>query len=214
MKALVLFTIIFILTFKGRTQNLVKDYKRVADKSLLSYFDTIVVSKIRCDRFVAVSIDKNGSSRYFYNENKNKKLSFSTITFTYSLFDKVLNSDIIFYVSVDKNYKIIQDSSIHKKVPLCIRTIQTCNFISSDKAKQIAIIDSIRYADNLSYQLEKNKFDKDYYWIITGRKPSKRPTANKSSIRLNAETISITQRRIINAQTGQIISYKQFEYDW
>jgi hypothetical protein len=213
-KTLILFTITFGLTVRGAAQNLVKDYKRVADKSLLFYFDTIIVSKIQCDRFMAVSLDKRGSSRYFYNENKNKKLSFSIITFTYSLFDKVLNDDIEFYVSVDKKFKIIRDSSILKKVPTCIRIIQPCNFISSDNAKQIAITDSIMYADNLSCQLEINKFDKDYYWIITGHKPSKKSTTNKSSIRLYAETISMDQRRIIHAQTGQIISSKKFDYNW
>ena len=99
-------------------------------------------------------------------------------------------------------------------MPLCIRTSQTCNFISADSAKQLSIIDSIKYSDDLSSQLERNKLDKEYYWIITGHKSSGRPKSNKPSLNVYSESISTDQRKIINAQTGHIINYKQFEYDW
>lgn len=126
----------------------------------------------------------------------------------------ILNDDIYFYVSVNKSHQVIIDSSIFKRIPLCIRTSQSCNFISSDSAKQIAVTDSIKFANDLSYQLERNKVDKEYYWIITGHRPSDRPKTNKSSLNRYAETISTDQRRIINAQTGLIIPYEEFDYDW
>lgn len=212
MRVLITFILSFGLTFQGLTQKLIKDYKRIADKSLLKYFDTNVVSKVQCDRFNVTEND--GSSRYFYNENKYKKIDFTIITFKYSLFDTALNDDIYFYVSVNKNYQVIHDSSILKKIPLCIRTHQSCNFISSDSAKRIAITDSIKYVNHLSSQLEINKLDNAYYWIITGHRPSDRPKNNKPTLNRYAETISPDQRRIINALTGQTISNKQFEYDW
>ena len=204
----------FGLTFQGMSQNLVKDYKKVADKSLLEYFDTTVLSKVKCNRFSTLSLDKQGSNTYFYNENRNQRLSFSAITFDYTLFDYALNDFIYFYISVDRKFQVFRDSSIIKKVPLCIRASQPCAFISSDSAKRISIADSIQYADRLSSQLERNKFDKEYYWIITGHKPSGRPKSNKPSLSLYAETISTSKRRIINAQTGQLLNYEQFDYDW
>jgi hypothetical protein len=212
----ILITFIFSLglTFQALSQGLIRDYKKVADKSLFKYLDSIIVSKVKCDRFVTLSLDKQSSGRYFYEVNKNKKLFFSTITFNYKLFDNALNDDLYFYITVDKNLKIIRDSSIVKNIPLCIRITQDCKFISADSAKKISITDSIRYTDDLSSQLERNKFDKKYYWIITGHKSSDRPKSTKPSLNLYAESISTDQRRIINAQTGQIINYKQFDYDW
>lgn len=201
------------MSIQGLTQNLVKDYKLIADKSLIKYFDSSVAAKVLCNRFTVVSLDKQSGGRYFYNENKNKRLPFSIITFAYSIFDKALNDDLYFYVSVDKNKHVVNDS-ILKKLPSCIRNARNCDFISSDSAKQIAIADSIKYADDLSSQLERNKYDQAYYWIITGHQPSERLKASKPSLNVHAETISTSQRRIINAQTGHIISYEQFEYDW
>lgn len=212
MKSLNTILLSFGVTWQATSQNLIRDYKKFADKSLLQYFDATVLSKIKCDRFT--TYDKYGSDRFIYNENKNKRLPFSSISFTYSLFDKVLNDDIYFYISVNKSHQVIIDSSIFKRIPLCIRTSQSCNFISSDSAKQIAVTDSIKFANDLSYQLERNKVDKEYYWIITGHRPSDRPKTNKSSLNRYAETISTDQRRIINAQTGLIIPYEEFDYDW
>jgi hypothetical protein len=210
----ILITLIFSfgLTYSGLSQNLVKDYKKVADKSLFKYLDTSIISNVKCDRFS--TSDKYGSNRYFYEVNKYKRLLFSTITFDYRLFNKQLNNDLYFYISVDKNHKVIWDSSIVKNVSDCIRTSQTCTFISADSAKRISIADSIEYSNDLSSQLERNKFDKVYYWIITGHKPSDRPKSKKPSLSLYAETVSPAQTRIINAETGHIINYKQFDYDW
>lgn len=202
----------FGLTYQGMTQNLIRDYKRIADKSLLKYFDNKVASQVKCDRFTIS--DNDGSSRFIYNENKNKRMVFKTITFRYSIFDKVLNDDIHFYISVNKSHQVTDDSSLFKSVPTCIRTFQICNFISSDSAKNISIADSIKFPNNLSSQLERNKFDKEYYWIITGHKPSDMPKTNKPSLNLYAEGVSSSQRRIVNAKTGQIFSDRQFEYDW
>lgn len=212
----ILITLIFSLglTYQGLSQSLVKDYKKVADKSLFKYLDTSIISKVKCDRFGTLSLDKQSSGRYFYGVSKYKRLLFSTITFNYTLFDNRLNDDLYFYVTVDKNLKVIRDSSIVKNIPLCIRTSQTCNLISADSAKQISIVDSIKYADDLSSQLERNKFDKEYYWVITGHRPSDRPKSNKPSLNVYAESISTNQRRIINAKTGHIINYTQFDYDW
>jgi hypothetical protein len=56
MKPIILFTIIFGLAFSRSSQTLVKDYKKVADKSLLAYFDISAVPKIQCNRFTAVSL--------------------------------------------------------------------------------------------------------------------------------------------------------------
>jgi hypothetical protein len=214
MNIIIKFIFLLALPFQGASQNLVKDYKKVADKSLLKYLDTSIILKVKCDRFGTLSLDERSSGRHFYNADKNKRLLFSTITFNYKLFDNSLNDDLYFYITVDKNLKVIRDSSIVKNVPLCIRVSQSCSFISADSAKQIAIIDLIKYADDLSSQLERNKFDKEYYWIITGHKPSNRPKTTKPSLNVYAESISTDQRRIINARTGQIINYKQFDYDW
>ena len=212
MRILITLLFCFGLSLRGLTQKLIKDYKLIADKSLFKFLDTNVISKVQCDRFTIT--DSDGSGRYFYEENKNKRIAFSRITFGFSLFDSILNSDIYFYVSVNQNYQVINDSSIIKKIPLCIRRGQSCNFIPSDSAKRIAIKDSIKYVNDLSFQLERNKFDKEYYWIITGHRPSDRPKSNKPSLNVYVETISTDQRRIINAQTGLIVTYKQFDYDW
>ena len=205
-------TLSFGLAIQGISQNLIKDYKKIADKSLINHFDTITLSQVECDRFTIS--DNDGSGRFFYETNKNKRIAFETITFLYSLFDKALNNDIYFYITINRQFKIIRDSSIVKNVPLCIRISQPCNFISSDSAKQISIADSIKYAAHLSSQLERNQFDKEFYWIIRGHAPAGRPKTNKPDLNLYAESISISQQRIINARTGQIISYKQFDYDW
>ena len=212
----IILTLIFTIVLSSSTkpQKLISDYKKVADKSLLNYFNVAVIPKIKCNSFGTISQDKQTANSYFYSENRSKILSFSVINFSYTLFDTALNYNIDFVISVDKNFRIAHDSSILKSVPVCILTFQNCALISTDSAKQISISDSIKFNNDLTSQLEKNKLDKEYYWIITGHKPSDRPKKNKPSLELHSEFISSDQRRIINAKTGQIITSKEFDLDW
>jgi hypothetical protein len=211
MTRLLVLLLTLAMTLNGSTQNLVRDYKRTADEVLVKYFDKAILPRIKCDIFS--ESDQEGTERSFYKENSNKALSLSTITFDYYLFDSTLNDDIRFYVTLDKNHRVSWDSSIIKRVPACVRDNQPCYFISADSAKKIAIVDAIPFPTNINYQLERNKQDGEFYWVVTGRKANKTKT-NASPLTRSASSISATQERFIHAQTGAIISSKQFSFDW
>ena len=192
----------------GYSQQSVITYKKVADKSIYKYFDSSLQNKLKCEVF------KTDRNNYIYEENKTKKLFFSYIRFEYSYFVNNLNCSLSFYVIVDKNKVNVQDSSILKNIPICIRTKSNCNFINSDSAIKIAINDCIQYPSTLSFELRRNKKDGEFYWVITGHKYSRAPETHKHRFYLYTEGISTSQQRIIDSKNGKIINWQDFAYDF
>jgi hypothetical protein len=170
------------------------------------------MKQIHCE---LVSINEEGiTDRLYYTDNKDRRVKFKTLFFQYYLHSAVLKDELQFYVGIYSNNTVIQDSSIIKGIPECIRRNWTCNFLNSEDAKRIAIRDSIKYPDNLSCELERNKIDKEYYWVITGHKKEKLdPVKSKVPI-LRASLVTSSMTRIIHATTGVIVKEDQFDYDW
>jgi hypothetical protein len=212
MKFSSIFAAFLLLASSGQSQHLVKDYRRIADKSISKYIDSAVASKVKCETFTAENTNSRTSETYLYNENKNKILGYNRITFYYILFYSPLNVDIRFYITVSYHHHLIDDSSIIKCLPECVRNPHFCPFISSDSAKSISIKNSIQYPHDLNCELQRNRNDNEFYWIITGR-----PTLENPKVYPNAHartSITSSQRRIINAKTGHLISMRQFSQDW
>jgi hypothetical protein len=130
-----------------------------------------------------------------------------TVTFSYSFFSKGINDYFNFNVTIDKNKNTKSDSILFFEIPKSISTNIDCSFIKKDSAIKLALSDSIEYPDNLSIKFIRPFNKNRYYWIVTGY-PKKSLTKNTE--RTSTRTISIKQRKIIDALSGQIISWEEY----
>ena len=195
-----------------QSQKPVSFYKATADSSLKNFFDSRVMKNISCTYFDIH--DDDGSSEYYFNDNKNKKFHFKTIVFEYALYSSELKYNFRFFVEIDIKNKVAWDSSITRRVPECIRKMRPCNFINSEESRKIAINDSIEHPDNLGFQLERNKLDKEYYWMIIGHEKENYYPAN-SKVRIRTSSVGTPRNhRFINAKTGKIVNWNEFKLDW
>ncbi len=128
------------------------------------------------------------------------------ISFTYSFFSRSLNDTFSFGVSVtkQKNKKITISGLDH--IPTCILKDKDCKFIKKDIAISIAIKDSILYPANLTSSFEKRYNKKDYYWIIKGSQIATHSTVNRRT----ATKIPTRSRKYINATTGQLVTWQDY----
>ena len=94
-----------------------------------------------------------------------------------------------------------------KSIPQCIKQNEDCNFITRDSAIKTALKDSILYPANLFSTFWKRSHQNDYYWIITGR-----PIAFQSNLhRRSATKLPTRSRKYINALTGRLISWQDYQ---
>lgn len=182
-------------------------YKEVADKTILSYFDNSIIDSINCTEVSIVNLNGNRTWFPHYDAYKNDSFKLLTVTFSYSFFAKGIDDYFNFKVTIDKNKNIKSDSILFSEIPKCISANMDCGFIKKDSAVKLALADSIEYPDNLSVKFIRPFNKAKYYWIITGH-----PKMNltKNTARTTTRTISIKQRKIIDALSGQIISWEEY----
>jgi len=161
MRKLLLYLLTFGFVSFTYPQKSIRDYKQLADKAILQYFDTSLIKKINCYYF-SICSSTNSCQEFLYEKDNRKRLNFSSISFKYHFFSKDLNQLLWFSISINKAQTHIDYSTLLAKIPLCIRSLLNCNYISSDSAKKIAIHDSILYPRYLSAYLAKSKRDQNF----------------------------------------------------
>lgn len=203
--------ITFILTLfslKGISQQKILDYKYSIDSKIKNYFYLGFINKMKCRVISMIGLD---SSESFFTNNyipdKNDKESFLTITFTYSLYSKAIEEYVDFDITISKNKKLLTNLEILEEIPNCIRKNDDCGYIKKDSAIKIAISDSIDFPKNLTAHFFKPLKKNEYYWLITG---NKKEINKKNRKRSSVKKISPTQRKIINALTGQIVPKEEY----
>ncbi len=196
------------LTLTSICQQRIIDYKNVVDIGLEKYFDISLIKQMKFEVASFIALDSNEVfyTRHYVPE-KNDKERFLKITFTYSYFAKAINHWLDFDISISKDKKQIYNLQTIEEIPICLRTNIECGYIKKDSAVKIAISDSIMYPNNLTITFIKPIRKNEYYWYITGRP---KEIAQKNKRRTTARKISPNQRKIINAKTGNIISWQEY----
>jgi hypothetical protein len=159
------------------------------------FFTPEAVSKISCDYFTVTKQGHDGlTTSYPCTIDNNIDVSNSFYGFQYSLFSEELNYKIIFSVSLDTASSFHYDSSkLVSHIPDCIRKRQKCGFISRDSVlKLVEKKSKISAADFTDIDLEKNKKDGEFYWLISNH----------------------DKTNIVNAFSGKFINRRDFEYSW
>jgi hypothetical protein len=200
--------ILTILTSTSIAQRKLLDYKHVIDVRLLAYFDSALVKQMSCTVSSLVGLD---SVESFYTRSyvptKDNRAAFLSITFTYKFYSKSINHTFDFDVSISKDKIVTTDFSKWEEIPSCIRSNLACDFINKDSAVKIALADSIEYPNNLSVRFGRPLRTNEYFWYINGRP---KQTQNKGARRTTTRKVSPKQRKIINALTGDIISWQEY----
>ena len=155
--------------------------------------------------FIAPDSNEVFYTRHFVPE-KNDEEKFLSITFTYSYFSKAIDYWFDFDVSISKDKKQIYNLQSLDEIPICLRNNEDCGYIKKDSAIKIAIKDSIMYPNNLTVGFVRPVKKSQYYWYITGRP---KEVVQKNARRTTVRKISPNQRKIINAVTGDIISWQE-----
>ena len=197
-----------ILTLTGNCQQRILDYKKLVDIKLKSYFDTSLIKQMKYEvaSFIAPDSNEVFYTRHFVPE-KNDREKFLSITFTYSYFSKSIDYWFYFDVSISKDKKQIFILKSLDEIPICLRNNKDCRYIKKDSAIKLALADSIMYPNNLTVEFIKPVKKSEYYWYITGRP---KEVVQKNKRRTTARKISTNQRKIINAITGNIISWQEY----
>ncbi len=205
MKQTFLIIIIIAKSFYSLSQVSIADYKIIVDKEISKYFDSSILNMMRCQDVRYFDIYGTETWSPNFENVKFEKVKMKPLFFTYNFYSKTLNDTFAFGVSINKqkNKKIIISGL--NSIPTCILTDRYCKFINRDSAIKIAIKDSILYPENLTSSFEKPYNKKSYYWVIKGTLPhastEKRRTVAKVSSR---------SRKIIDATTGQLISWQDY----
>ena len=197
-----------ILTFTSISQQKLIDYKHVIDARLLGHFDTAVVKLMKCTVSSLVGLD---SIESFYTRSyvptKDDQEAFLSITFTYEFYSKSIDHIFDFDVSISKDTIVTTDISNWEEIPSCIRYNLACDFIKKDIAIKIALANSIEYPNNLSVRFGRPSRINEYFWFVIGRP---KEIKNKKSRGSTKRAVSPKQSKIINAKTGIIISWKEY----
>lgn len=205
------FLFYMLLAITSYSQDKVSVYKTKADILIANYFDKSLIPYIKCTDVVIYGMD---SSMLFYSDYqhaKNRKEKLSSVEFNYSFFSKVLNYNFNFPITVARNKKVQLDSLLFMAIPYCIAKNIPCNFITKDSALKLAIKDSIAYPKNLRAELYKHYKSDSYFWFVTGRPITKTPQKKRTATkRTTTNRSSPKNERIINAQTSEMIPYKEY----
>ncbi len=180
-------------------QDTYSSYKRIADKIIFQNFDSSVNRSIKCYRFFVKPSDSGGISFSSYDHFKNRKGPVKEIVFDYSLYSRAIKDKFLFSIRLSSKGELVNKQEI-SNIPDCIKRNDTCNFITRNKAIEIAINDSIDFPNNLvtNFEISKNG---EYYWHIQAEKPENKKRTNQSPY----GNIGLNALRYINAKTGEII---------
>ncbi len=208
MHKLPIFLLIILLRVTSYSQDKVFVYKSKADKVIANYFDRNLIPYIKCTDVVIYG--KEGNVLYYsdYGHAKNRSVKLSAIEFDYSFFSKVLNYKFKFSINVRSNKKVQKDSLLFSDIPSCVAKKLACNILTKDSAIRLAIKDSISYPKNLHAEIYKNYKSGDYFWFVTGS-----PNTKKTTKRTTTKRSSTRNKKIINAQTGEVIPYDEYFKD-
>lgn len=202
------FLLILSLTFSNSISGQfdVSKYKKISDKYVETKFSKSLKNKCLFESFYTTTFD-SGYSHFSPNEIINNTIdSFISLTFKYSFFSKKLNYKMEFELTINKDSTIENSVDIFRYIPSCIISDSICNLLTKDQAIQLAKKFKIKYAVSFDIEFCKPSDKSDYYWHIVGfdkkyiRKPNQR----------NNYRFSGGQLRIINARTGELISWENY----
>jgi hypothetical protein len=171
MKNILLILIFSVKTLYVLSQDIIDNYKSVADKEISRSFDSSLVELIKCKEVSYISKFDVETWSPNYDKVKLEKVKPQSISFTYSFFSKQINDTFSFVVSVTKKTNKEMGVSGFKSIPECIKKNEGCNFITRESAIKIALEDSILYSDNLFATFQKRYSRNDYFWIIICKLP-------------------------------------------
>lgn len=207
-KSFVLFLTYFIpLIAFGQVD--VTNYKRIADKYVESKFNKKFSGKYKFKSFYSTTPEE-GYWHFQSDQLKSNTIdSFVSITFQYSFFSKRLNMLLDFDVTINKDSAINNSVDLSCYIPDCVLQDTACNLITKDQAIIIAKKSNIKYIVDFDIEFAKPINKKDYYWHIIGFNHKIDRTPNKRHI----YRFSGSQQRIINARTGNVVSYEDYLKD-
>ena len=207
MKNILLILIFSVKTLCVLSQDIIDNYKSTADREIFRSFDSSLVGLISCKEVSYIAKYDVETWSPNYDKVKLEKVKPQSISFTYSFFSKPISDTFSFVVSVIKKPNKQMTVSGFKSIPDCIKKNAGCNFITRESAIKIALEDSILYSDNLFVTFQKRYNRNDYFWIIIGR-----PIEVSSNLHRRSATIYPTRsRKYINALTGQLISWQDYQ---
>jgi hypothetical protein len=206
-------TIISLLTYfiyvSAFGQVDVTSYKNTADKFLESKFNKKFYGKWKFKSFYSTTPEE-GYWHFNTDQLKSNTIdSFVSITFQYSFFAKRLNKQLDFEVTIKKDSSIDNTVNLSCYIPDCILNDTTCNLLTKDQAIVIAKKSKIRYSVDFDIDFAKPINKKEYYWHIIGFNHKVDRTPNKRT----SYRFSGSQQRIINARTGEVVSYENYTKD-
>jgi len=201
---------IFLLTFivtSVYSQDKLSTYKTIIDRAISAYFNPSLINKIECKRVSCVMLDNKRLLLSNYDAFKDDTINFAKATFTYSFFSDAINDFLEFGISIDKNKLINTNTTLLADIPKCIVQNLECDFIKKDSAIKIAVGNSIEYSNSLKTQFKRQFNTNNFYWIVTG---NLNKLSSSAIHKTNTNIISLKQQKIINAQTGEIISREEY----
>ena len=184
----------------------ISKYKIVSDKYLESKFNNKFKDKYIFESFFTTTVD-SGYWHFLANEIQNNTIdSFISLTFQYSFFSKKLNFKIPFELTVNKDWTIDNTVDLFRYIPKCIISDSNCNLLTKDEAIKLAKKYKIKYSVDFDIVFCKPSDKSDYYWSIIGfaTKLNKKPNERHSY------KFKGNQERIINARTGDLISWEDY----
>jgi len=185
------------------------NYKSIADKYLEAKSNKKFYEKLKFKSFYSTDTDE-GDWYFEADQLKSNTIdSFVSITFQYSFFSKKLNTTLDFEVTLNRDSTINNAVDLSCYIPECILQDNDCDLMTKDQAIAIAKKSKIKYSTDFQIELTKPINKREYYWYIIGFN-------YKISKSLNKQTpfrFTANQQRIINARTGEVISYEDFRKD-
>jgi hypothetical protein len=193
-------------------QETLKHYKHLADKIIAKHFKPSIFKTIKCKSFIAKGDKEGFGAEGYYNQNRLIRIDSSwDVGLFYTLYSKDLDYEFHFSVTIDTNKKLLGETRLSTEIPSCIRENKKCGFMTKHDAIAIATQDSIQYPDNLDAQLEKPKNSIEFFWVIIGQDKN---FYNYDDKKRELEWVVLVRKqkntRVINAQTGKLISLRDY----
>ena len=196
--------LITVTSVNSYSQDSISLFKEVAYRIVEQKFTQAQLKNVKCECFTTY-LNNNSESFYpSYDMFSDVTESFSKVEFTFSLFSDKIGDKIDFYITIDKDKKVENEGHIFKGIPKCFIDGNDCGFIKRDSAIKLAIQDKIEFPGNFQIQFVKQKNTNIFYWVIESY-----PAISQKS-RRSARKSGQNQRRTINASSGNITSWKQF----
>ena len=184
----------------------ISKYKIVSDKYLASKFNNKFKGKYIFESFFTTTED-SGNWHFLANEIINNTIdSFISMTFQYTFFSKKINFKIPFELTVNRDSTIDNTVDLFRYIPKCIISDSDCNLLTKNEAIQLAKKYKIKYSVDFDIVFCKPSDKSDYYWSIIGFATKLRGKSNER----HTYKFTGSQERIINARTGELISWEDY----